>query len=627
MKAKSNFTGISFDGLMPFLLPLLLFWLILFVKIPNALSQYFHRYSLGLFLAVIILYSLAFSFRGRAGVLFSLGLTMALFSLALSYMWTSGFSDNFIIAGLLPYKDAKNYYFGANLLLNGFSMLNAGQATERPLFPGFLATLLLLTHQNLKITLAIITQFAGVGLYFSARQIRNTFGYIAASLFATLLYFYLQRLIGYSLSELLGFMAGCWGFTMLWLASSQRRKADLIAGITILLIAVSARAGAFFIFPMLVLWAGWIFRAEKRYSLKAAVYALILTAALYLLINSVYSRLLGIPSGYSFGNFSYMIYGQVRGGTGWHSAIEDLGTRNPGIVYHAALDFFLKHPLSLFIGFAKSYRDFFTFGDPGIFPFSGRGWQRVPNVFLWLGMLALLLWGIIQLCKDIRSRLASLMLAGFVGVFLSIPFLPPVDGGSRFYASTMPFFFAPLVVGAARLSRSIREQTRSPDDIAAGDLIISRYASAILLATVIITPILIHSLSAKPIYATMACPANQKFFVIQSHPASYVDLIKDPSAQCGDTPQVCLGDFERNNTELLNDDFYRSLISLAKNEDVNIRIIPAINSIKNQFHYFYVPFDKLPSRDLSGLLTGCGIEIKTKDQSIFQVKSVFPNGN
>jgi len=627
MKAKSNFMGISFNRLISFLFPLLLFWLILFIKVPYSFSQYFHIYSLGLFLAVIALYFLSFSFRGRAGVLLSLGLTMALFSLSLSYMWTSGFSDNFIIGGLLPYKDAKNYYFGANLLLNGFPMLNAGQATERPLFPGFLATLLLLTGQNLKITLAIITQLGGVGLYFSARQIRNSFGWITASLFATLLYFYIQHWVGYSLSELLGFMAGCWGFTMIWLASSHRRKADLIVGVAILLVAVSARAGAFLIFPMLVLWAGWVFRAEKRYSLKAAVYALVVTVALYLLINSVYSRFLGIPPGYSFGNFSYMIYGQVRGGTGWHSAIAELGTRNPAFVYRAAWDFFLKHPISLFIGFAKSYRDFFKFGDSGIFPFSGSEGQYIPNIILWLGMLILLLWGIIQLCKNIRSNLASLLLAGFVGIFLSIPFLPPVDGGSRFYASTMPFFFAPLVVGAGSLSKSIQEAIPSADDASTGDLIISRYASAILLATVIIAPILIHIFSQEPVDAAMACPAKQRSFLIQSYPASYVDLVKDHSAQCGKIPQVCLNDFERNNLELVNDDYYRSLISLAKNDNTNIRIVPAINLTENTFHYYYIPLDQLSNHDWSGLLAGCAVEIKTMDQSIFQVKSVFPNGN
>src|SRR5262245_55110503 len=179
---------ISQDRLVPFLLPLFLFWLILWARIPDSFTQYFHMYSLGLFFIVIALYYVSFSFPGKLETLLPLGLTMVLVSLSLSYMWTSGFSDNFVIGGLLPYKDGKNYYAGANLILNGLPMLKAGQATERPLFPGFLATLLWLTGQNLKITLGIIVQLVGIGIFFSAKQIRDLFGDLAASLFATLLY-------------------------------------------------------------------------------------------------------------------------------------------------------------------------------------------------------------------------------------------------------------------------------------------------------------------------------------------------------------------------------------------------------------------------------------------------------
>jgi hypothetical protein len=122
------------------------------------------------------------------------GLTMLLFALSLSYLWTSGFSDNFLIGGLLPYKDAKNYYLGANLLLHGLPIRVAGQALGRPLFPGFLSSLLLLTGQNLKVTLAVLVQLAGIGLYLSARQIRQFMGVLAGALYITFMYFYFQRL-------------------------------------------------------------------------------------------------------------------------------------------------------------------------------------------------------------------------------------------------------------------------------------------------------------------------------------------------------------------------------------------------------------------------------------------------
>jgi hypothetical protein len=90
---------------------------------------------------------------------------------------------------------------------------------------------------------------------------------------------------------------------------------------------------------------------------------------------------------------------------------------------------------------------------------------------------------------------------------------------------------------------------------------------------------------------------------------------------------VCLDDFERNNVELVTDDYYQSLILLAKNDSANIRLIPAVNQLEDKFYYFYLPLDKLPNQGSSGRIAGCGVEIKTKNQNIFQVKSVFSNGN
>ncbi len=542
MNGKINWKGINLEWFVPFLFALFLFWFILFLNIPDSISQYFHTYSLGLFLLVIGLYYVSFSLPGKIGSVVALSMTMALLSLSLSYMWTSGFSDNFVIGGLLPYKDGKNYYAGANLILNGLPMLNAGQATERPLFPGFLASLLWLTGHNLKITLGIIVQLVGIGLYLSAQQIRNLFGVLAASLFASLLYFYIQSFVGYTLSELLGFMAGCFGFTMILQASSYHKWRDLLLGIAILMVGISARAGAFFIFPMLAVWIGWMFRGKRSFDLKRAVYAFILIVVLYFLINSIYSRLLGIPSGSSFGNFSYAIYGQVRGGTGWHSAIEELGTRDPMIVYRASLDYFVKHPIGLVIGFAKSYRDFFWFGGKGIAPFSRSGWQSPLNIILWLGLLTLLFRAIIQLFKGIRSDLDSLLLACFIGIFLSIPFLPPIDGGSRFHAGTMPFFFAALVAGLGGVSWGGQEPIKT-DDRLSGNPVFPRFASIILLVVVLILPIVLYEFGTKPAYTVVDCLSNEQPFVIEYPPGSYVDLIKENSVQEDSHPWSVPGRF------------------------------------------------------------------------------------
>ncbi len=600
------------------LLPLLLFGAVLFVRVPSFFSQYFHSYSPGLFLFVLALYYLSFRLPGRFQVLASLGLTMLLFALPLSYLWTSGFSDNFVIGGLLPYKDGKNYYLGANLILNGLPIIDANQAAERPLFPGFMASVLFLTGQNLKISIALIAQLMGVGLYIASQQIKNSLGVLAASLYAVFLYFFIKPWIGYTMSETLGFAMGCLGFTLMCLTLAKLKWHNLLLGLIVLVLAVSARAGAFFIFPVLVVWVGWIMRGEKKFSWKSTGRALVFVLAGYFLVNSMYAHLLGIPPGSSFGNFSYALYGQVRGGTGWHSAVAELGTRDPSIVYRAAWEFFLEHPLSLFIGFAKAYRDFFWLGDQGSFPFLADGQYYWLNFVLWLGTVTLVILGLVRLFKDIRLNFSSLLLAGFVGVFLSIPFLPPVDGGARFYASTMPFFFAIPAVGIGWLSNGV-EQKMNPK----AELPITQFISLTVIALTLFLPLMIRVVSYKPALELPVCSSEQTPFLVELHQGSFIDLVKDGSSYCGSVTEVCLHDFEKNNIEKSTDDFYQEISRLVGNGAADVRIVPAVDLVAEEFHYFYIPHDKLPEDALPNLIAGCGTNLSTKNQTILQVESII----
>lgn len=195
MNTSMELKRIKFGPAISVLVPLLLFWVVLSLRVPYPITFHFHSQSAGLFAVILLLYYFSLRLPENRGVLVGLGLTMLLFALALSYIWTSGFSDNFISGSLLPYKDAKNYYLGANLILNGLPVEKAGQAVERPLFPGFLASLLTMTGR----------------------------------------------------------------------------------------------------------------KGRKRFSMKAAAYAFIVVLAGYFLVNTIYARLLGIPPGSAFGNFSYAL--------------------------------------------------------------------------------------------------------------------------------------------------------------------------------------------------------------------------------------------------------------------------------------------------------------------------------
>jgi hypothetical protein len=540
------------------------------------------------------------------------GLTMLLFALSLSYLWTSGFSDNFLIGGLLPYKDAKNYYLGANLLLHGLPIRVAGQALGRPLFPGFLSSLLLLTGQNLKITLAVLVQLAGIGPVslrapgpsVHGRTGRDALHHLYVFLFPAICRICDERIAGLY-RRLFRFRAS--------LACSRKAK----------VVRFAAWPGGsdgscqrprrgLFCFPPAGLVGGPGISGAKRFSLLMVIATLTILVAGYFVVNTIYPRLLGVPEGSSFGNFAYTVYGQVRGGIGWHSAIDELGTRNPSRVYQAAWDVFLANPSGFLKGIIKAYADFFLPGAGSVFRFG----EDVPGVILWAFTILIFLRGLYLSIFKLRSDISTLLLAGFVGIFLSIPFLPPIDGGNRFYASTMPFFFVLLAMGAARFAQDERPVT------AKNEMLFLRFVSVSLLTLTVLLPPVTLRASALPTVNFPACSPEQRPFVIRIKQGSYINLFKDENASCGLAPEICYDDFLKHNTEMRIDDFYQELDSLAVSSQNGIRVIPTLNLIDGYFQYFVITDPQVFDSPAQKLLSGCATRILTENQRIFLIGSI-----
>jgi hypothetical protein len=309
----------------------------------------------------------------------------------------------------------------------------------------------------------------------------------------------------------------------------------------------------------------------------------------------------------------------VQGGAGWHRAIEDLATRDPEIIYRAAFQFFLKHPLSLFIGIAKSYRDFFLAGDNSIFPFDIFRQAVWLNYLAWGAAIFLTIRGLIQLFRTFPWNLSLLLLAGFIGIVLSIPFLPPIDGGSRFYAGTAPFFFILPVIGMARFPEALKQDAVLERHSL--DMILVRAGSVVLSLLILVAPLLIMNWQTTGRVNVPGCPQDETPFVIQITPGSYVDLIKE-NRDCGLVPEICLGDFEKNGVEKKVDDFYQKLYSLARGSGSDARVLPALNLVDSANRYFVIPRDITPGGLPQGLLSGCAVENDTSNLTIYHVKSI-----
>ena len=602
------------------IVPLLLYWLILALRLPYDISRQLSNYSSLLFLAVLAGFYLAFRPRPVVSLLAALALTMLLAGLSVSSLWTSGQSDTGIIGGLLPYKDSKNYYFGALQILNGLPLQAGVNAVRRPMFPGLLATVMLFVGGNLKFATAILAQLAAFTLFLAARTVRSSLGPAAAALLAALLFFHIEPKLGYNLSELAGFSLGCLAFSILWTAALRRNRLLVALGLVTLLAAVTARAGAFLVFPLLALWCGWLFRGPRQFSLKAAALAAAGIAVMYVLVHPLYSRLLRVDLTDQWDNFAYAMYGQVHGGTGWHSAIDDLGTTQTSVVAGAAWDYFRAHPTTFLLGVARSYQDFFLPGEVMIFPVGSPGESAVVNYVLWAALMVLLLRGLIAAVKGCRLARASMLLACFIGIVLSVPFLPPMDGGARFYASTMAFFFALPAAALAGRQADIKAGLEAEASAHSG-LSLAAVSAVGLLALSLLAPVMIARLTQPPAPAAPSCPPDRQPFVFQALPESHVDLLPGTSKDaCGQVPGVCLADFDRNATQKTTDDLIQEVLTLARSSPGGIRITPALNQLDARFGYF---IDTMPAADASPagqLESGCAALIETRNSRLYQIE-------
>ena len=234
-----------------FLIPLLLFVLLLSIKIPISFSQIFRNPSIFLFIMIFGFFVFSFRLEGKYSWILGLCITAVVFVIPLSYLWTSGQSDSKVIAGLLPYKDGFYYYNGANDFLNGLPP--DSRSSWHPQFTGFLSSLLLFSSNNLQLDLAFLVGATGFCCYLSARKVFEIFNAPAAAFYLTLIYFFIVGWLGYTATEILGLAIGCLGLILMIRAAQTLRTRDLIFGLSIMMLALIVRAGAFFIFPLLIL--------------------------------------------------------------------------------------------------------------------------------------------------------------------------------------------------------------------------------------------------------------------------------------------------------------------------------------------------------------------------------------
>jgi hypothetical protein len=597
---RSKFTGrILAAGL-----ALILYDILLRLPIPEQLGLSV-RYDFTVILIPMIgLVFLAFLPGGWKGTLLGLGLILALFALTVSGLWTSGVSEPSILGGLIPFSDAAGYYSDARRLLEG--QLFSSFSSRRPLFAGMLAALLGLTGRNLQLTLAVLVAITAVACYLLTREVQSTHGILAATLVMVMLFLYYRRFTGTTLTENLGLSSGALGLALLWRGGWQKKSGYVLGGIFLMTLALNARAGTFFILPVLVVWAAWVFREKRIVSFPILAMAAGALVAGFL-VNTIIFRTLASSAGTPFANFSYTLYDLASGGKGWTQVKKDhpeiMQLSEPAYsqkIYALAFAEMKQHPEKFIGGVLKTWPAFFSWGSSSVFGFVG-GEQATVALLARLLLLLLSVAGLVWCISKWREPIPALLLAALAGTFLSVPFVPPWEADRmRVYAASLPFYVTYPAVGLVFvLSRfrwmSLLQDTRP---IEFPGILIG--VSAVLVAFVVIGPLLVRGLAHPASYTTISCSAGSQVIYARIPTGSYIRLVSDDQAPHPSLPDLRMDEFKTR----LHDFMYSEFIGEFKNLTAPTTITNTIGLAANNEILLVVNSDLVPVDP--GILGICG---------------------
>lgn len=597
-----------------------IFFFLINCEVPDAALDLFTSFRLIHFIIVVILFYFFFQLKNRIAGIVACILCAALFALPMAVNLTNGVSSATMIGGFIPYKDGFYYYNSANMLLSGQRIIPLGlQGAFRPLFPGWISILLLLTNQNLLVALGLMVLITAYCCYFAAESLRVEYGPIPAALFFTMTYAFIRPMLGETLTELPSLAFACLSLVLLLSTAKSGKFTDAVLGGIMLVLAVSIRAGAFFTLPFLIFWLGWRLRGSKKISIPIiAAYGAILLAV-FLAANMLFTRLVTEQGDSTFGNFSWMLYGQAVGGAGFNHHLEALGTHDSAIVMQAALERIRAYPLGLLIGFAKSYRDFFTNNLLGMFDLLSGEIAKM-RWFFWFAMTGLLLYGLVQSLRKAKKPFNALLLVCFAGLLLSIPFLPPIDGGNRFYSGSVPLLFALMTVNLPAME--FLQPEKGGNNFKNGITVFSRGFTVLFTVVLLVGPILILLMNnnKEVIKDSVVCGNDLMAVSVEYANGSYVDILPDDLETCSASPELCFSTFASHGVDQTTDDFYNLLVDIAEESAEGIRVWAGVEWNSNQYAFIILPIDQVGGTLSNKRFNACAQSIETQFQRVLKIQ-------
>lgn len=354
------------------------------------------------------------------------------------WTWSHAQSAILSVAGFFQISDASYYWICANSLLqsgNFGDLSHIGNFCQRrALYPTLLSGIAWLGHREIFSTLLIQAVISACALWLLVRRCVSDLRVIGAIVTGALLLCYTAtEAVSMTMTENGGLIFGCLGVALLIAACERSSLATLAAGVGALSLAESARAGALFLLPSLVVWAGLIaWRFRRRWWLWSGV--ALLAASSGFLLQAALVGLAGGDLSNSYGSFSYVLYGLSQGGKSWLEAIHDFpmlasndipDAVKSRMLYAAAWHSISLHPEWLLGGLRHNLERFLADGS--------YGFERLGGLAKFAWLCWWLAW--IPMVRHWKQPLALLLVAGSIGISLSACLLL-MDGGARVFAAT-----------------------------------------------------------------------------------------------------------------------------------------------------------------------------------------------
>lgn len=398
-------------------------------------------YSEPMFILFIFILSIIFISIKKTFVHF-IGFTLLglLFILPVYCSFITGASDGELkIGGSIPFSDASDYYSSAIKINYGQKMGNL--SSRRPMMSSFLSTILFFTGLNLQYALLLISFTIFIVFYLFITQVNCFLGKIGSGWIVLVLYVFIVRFLGTTMSENLGIIWGILGFILLLSSVNFPDIKVYLIGIFVLFLGMQTRVGTVFLIPCLFL-AGLVIFRRIKYSYRYIFWGGVLIVIIVYSLNKLLLLYLGsVEPSLPFGNFSLTLYGILHQGD-WTLAyteipIGELSERDYFIkVYKIVLDIIIKDPTLLMKGILLTYKEFFI--SNYMFSFLPDFRIFSVNYKSFLSILSLL--GIMPFLTQRKNfNLDVFLKISTIGVIISVPFLPPADADSmRVYAVSLP---------------------------------------------------------------------------------------------------------------------------------------------------------------------------------------------